>query len=84
MDYERAIEKTVEGYWTRSQHLNLNINEGSLGLVRWNLIAKFVAAQLANPVLALQDEAVIMRRAEGYAEIMFKLRKPKNTNKNED
>ncbi|MBO7477544.1 MAG: hypothetical protein J6U04_06375 [Salinivirgaceae bacterium] len=82
--YERGTEKTIEGKLTSSNYLSLNINEGSLKLARWNLVAKFVAAQLANPVLALQDEAVIMQRAKGYAEAMFELRKPKNTNRNED
>ncbi len=73
-----VIEKVIDGQMRNDNtRFGLNISEGSLKLVRWKLVAKFVAAQLSNPALAMEGEAVIMRRAEGYAEAMFELRKPK-------
>lgn len=54
-----------------------DVNEGSLALVNWEMTAQFVAAQLANPVLGLQDKDVIINRAVDFTRTMFELRKPK-------
>jgi len=68
-----AIKEIIEGHIGRD-NFHYEVIESSLAYERWIMTKEFVAAQLASPILGLQDKDVIINRAIDFTAAMFELR----------
>lgn len=74
-----AVKETIDGHIGRENY-HYSVHEGSLAYERWIMTKEFVAAQLANSILGLQDKDVIINRALDFSAAMFELRTKKIEN----